>query len=270
MSYPLTAVEAHDPRMRFQENEISTPEHFALTDGLAPNFETYLYYAQEQRDKEAAEARREGHRPPTGWLGELFGLNRLGYQDSVASTDEKKGGSDEAAVLAITPTEYRVASGSLRTATWGAIFYLITTGMRGPLIGLTSLTSGADILGPYSTPFAFAQVGYGPGVACFVVFGVMAAYSGLLLWHMFLKLDSDRFPLRSFGDLAYRIYGSWFRICTWIASSSKHITLRFLQCAIFCRVCNLSLTSVSSSLPMARVFRRWHNSRYGMAVSPRT
>ena len=57
-------------------------------------------------------------------------------------------------------------------------------------------------------------MGYGPGVACFVVFGIMAAYSGALLWHMFLKLDSDRFPLRSFGDLGYRIYGSWFRICT--------------------------------------------------------
>ncbi|KAI9566624.1 transmembrane amino acid transporter protein-domain-containing protein [Boletus coccyginus] len=199
MSYPLAAVEAHDPRMRFQENEI-TPKHFAFTDGLAPNFETYLYYAQEQRDKEAAEARREGHRPPTGLLGELFGLDRLGYQDSVPSTDEKKGGSNEAAVLVITAAKYRAASSSLRTATWGAIFYLITT----------------DILGPYSTPFAFAQVGYGPGVACFIAFGVMAAYSGLLLWHMFLKLDSDRFPLRSFGDLAYRIYGSWFRILHYI------------------------------------------------------
>lgn len=135
MSSPLAAVEAHHPRMRFQENEISL-EHFAFTDGLAPNFETYLYYAQEQRDKEAAEARREGHRPPTGLLGELFGLDRLGYQDSVPSTDEKKGGSDEAAVLAITAAEYRAASSSLRTATWGAIFYLITTGMRGPLISL--------------------------------------------------------------------------------------------------------------------------------------
>jgi len=41
----------------------------------------------------------------------------------------------------------------------------------------------------------------------------MAAYSGLLLWYMFLKLDSDRYPLRSFGDLGYRIYGPWFRHC---------------------------------------------------------
>ena len=133
MAFPPAAVEAHDPRVHLQENkDIVAPEHFVLVDGLEPNLETYLYYAQEQRDKEAAEARREGHRPPTGWLSELFGLNRLNDQDSVGFADEKKGISDEAAVLAVTPAEYRAASSSLRTATWGVIFYLITTGTRRP------------------------------------------------------------------------------------------------------------------------------------------
>jgi hypothetical protein len=131
MAYPRATVEAHDPRVHLQEDIVS-PEHFVVTDGLAPNFETYLYYAQEQRGKEAAEARREGHRPPTGWLSELFGLNRLGDQHSFVSADEKNVESDEAAVLDVTPAEYRAASGSLRTATWGAIFYLITTGTRRP------------------------------------------------------------------------------------------------------------------------------------------
>lgn len=28
---------------------------------------------------------------------------------------------------------------------------------------------------------------------------------------MFLKLDSDRYPMRTFGDLGYRIYGTWTR-----------------------------------------------------------
>lgn len=128
------AVAAHDPRVRLQEEQdVVSPEHFVLTDGLAPNFETYLYYAREQRDKEAAEARREGHHPPTGWLSELFGLNRLSRdQDSVVSTAEKKAESDEAVVFAATPTEYRAASSSLRMATWGAVFYLITTGTTKP------------------------------------------------------------------------------------------------------------------------------------------
>lgn len=130
MAQPLASVEAHDPRVHLQENQdIIEPEHFVLADGLAPNFETYLYYAQEQRDREAAEARREGHRPPPGWLSELFGLNRsVRDHDSVVSSDEKKVESDEAAVPAVTPAEYRAASSSLRTATWGVVFYLITTG----------------------------------------------------------------------------------------------------------------------------------------------
>jgi hypothetical protein len=76
---PPATAEAHDPRVHLQEDIVS-PEHFVVTNVLAPDFETYLYYAQEQRGKEAAEARREGHRPPTGWLNELFGLNRLGDQ----------------------------------------------------------------------------------------------------------------------------------------------------------------------------------------------
>jgi len=199
MSYPLpaAATEAHDPRVHLEkDNDVVAPEHYLLDDGLAPNFETYLFYAKEQREREVAQARKEGQHLPTGWMSELFGLNRYGDRDSITTADEKKVEPDEGNILAITPSEHRAASSSLRTATWGAIFYLITT----------------DILGPYSAPFAFAQVGYGPGVACFVAFGAMAAYSGFVLWHMFLKLDSDRFPLRSFGDLGYRLYGSWFRI----------------------------------------------------------
>lgn len=31
---------------------------------------------------------------------------------------------------------------------------------------------------------------------------------GFLLWRMFLQLDSDRYPLRSFGDIAYRVAGT--------------------------------------------------------------
>ncbi|KAG9312425.1 transmembrane amino acid transporter protein-domain-containing protein [Chiua virens] len=200
MSYPPAAVAAHDPRVHLQEDDdVISPEHYVLEDGLPPNLEAYLFYAREQRDKEAAEARKEGNKPPTGWLSELFGLNRISRdQDSVISGDEKKPPVDETGILAVTAAEYRAASGSLRTATWGAVFYLITT----------------DILGPYTAPYAFSAVGYGPGVACFVAFGIMAAYSGFLLWHMFLKLDSERFPLRSFGDLGYRIY--WNLVPRWV------------------------------------------------------
>ena len=48
----------------------------------------------------------------------------------------------------ITEADWEQAQRAGRTATWGAVFYLITT----------------DILGPYSVPWAFAQMGYAPGM----------------------------------------------------------------------------------------------------------
>lgn len=38
--------------------------------------------------------------------------------------------------------------------------------------------------------------------------GLMAFYAGWQIWRMFLKLDSDKYPMRTFGDLRYRIYGT--------------------------------------------------------------
>lgn len=35
--------------------------------------------------------------------------------------------------------------------------------------------------------------------------------SGYLLWKVFLHIDSYEFPAKNYGDLAYRIYGPWFR-----------------------------------------------------------
>lgn len=50
-------------------------------------------------------------------------------------------------------------------------------------------------------------MGWAPGILLFTVFGVMAGYSGYLLWQIFLGLDSYEFPLRNYGDLALRLYG---------------------------------------------------------------
>ena len=77
----------------------------------------------------------------------------------------------------------------------GSIFYLITT----------------DILGPYNVPWAISRMGYGPGFALYTVFGALSTYSGLQLWQMFVGLDSTRYPLRNYGDMAFRIYGNWAR-----------------------------------------------------------
>ena len=59
----------------------------------------------------------------------------------------------------ITEEEYIQASRAVRTATWGAVFFLITT----------------DILGPFSTAWAFRQMGYGPGAVLYTIFAGFAA-----------------------------------------------------------------------------------------------
>jgi amino acid permease len=82
---------------------------------------------------------------------------------------------------------------ALRVASWFSIFYLITT----------------DILGPFNAPFAFSQVGYVPGVTLYVFMGMAAAYTGLILWHLYIRLDSDTYPIKTYADLADRIFGKW-------------------------------------------------------------
>ena len=96
----------------------------------------------------------------------------------------------------ITETEWEHAQRALRTATWGSIFFLIT----------------ADILGPSNVPWAISKMGYGPGFALFTVFGGLSCYSGLQMWKVYIGMDSTRFPLRNYGDAAFRVYGAWARI----------------------------------------------------------
>jgi hypothetical protein len=117
--------------------------------------------------------------------------------------DEKHQPIDEKGIRAaktdkwgITETEWETAQRATRTATWGSIFYLITT----------------DILGPTNVPWAISQMGFGPGAALYTVFGIMAYYSGMQLWKIFIGLDSTRYPMRNYGDVAFRIFGSWARL----------------------------------------------------------
>lgn len=60
-------------------------------------------------------------------------------------------------------------------------------------------------------PISNILVGYWPGVLVFFFFGLFAFQSGILLWYMYLKLDSPQYPVRHFGDLGEKIYGKWAR-----------------------------------------------------------
>lgn len=139
MAFQPASIEAgHDPRVHLSEKEEQDayiPEDNFLPDGSTPNIETYMYYAKIQRDKEAALTAEEdaegGHQGSL--ISRVFKPSHGSDRKSVSSahSSEKKGvaSSEEGAGALVTAGEYRAASGALRTATWGSVFYLITTGM---------------------------------------------------------------------------------------------------------------------------------------------
>ncbi|KAI3541723.1 transmembrane amino acid transporter [Colletotrichum abscissum] len=179
-------------------------------------FEEYLYWAEVTRAEEKLANERYLHSRGPLTLKSVVkdrfrkgdehvrfqgGSEGSGNEDVGAGVGEKQNGigSDKALQSAesrdggvVTLEEWKTASRAVRTAGWGAVFYLITT----------------DILGPFSTPWAFAQMGYGPGIALYTVFGVMSLYSGWILYKAFLGLDSDRYPLKGYGDLYFRVFGA--------------------------------------------------------------
>ncbi|KAJ5495145.1 amino acid transporter [Penicillium diatomitis] len=198
------AADGSDPRFHLHEREkidvyaggASTairPQHRRLHDSSV-TFEEYYYYAQQTRAEEEANTQRE-----TGILSVIFPSKKdVGVQqtsDNVHKDASAINYSKETDRMTITDEEWLNASRALRTASRGAIFYLITT----------------DILGPFGLPYAFASMGWGPGIALFTVFAGLAGYSGYLLWHAFCGLDSYYYPVRSFGDLGFRLYGPWLR-----------------------------------------------------------
>lgn len=129
--------------------------------------------------------------------GRRLSVNMPSTEGPPSSEDEKKGSSASPPrdVAIVSDEEWLQASRAARTATWGAIFYLITT----------------DVLGPYSVPWALAQMGYGPGIVLYTVFGALAGYTGWQMWQMFLRLDSDKYPMKTYGDIAFRVYGKLAR-----------------------------------------------------------
>jgi len=116
---------------------------------------------------------------------------------------------------------------ALRTAGWISVFYLITT----------------DILGPFNAPYAFSQVGYVPGAILYIVMGIVACYTGLILSYLFCKLDSHRYPIRQYADLGGRIFGEWFRhICTFLQTIQLIIVV-----AIICLANGQSVQEIANN-----------------------
>ncbi|KAF2484777.1 transmembrane amino acid transporter protein-domain-containing protein [Neohortaea acidophila] len=188
-------------------------------------FEEFTYWAKVERELEDIEYKQ--YRATTthrGFMGTFKGyFTSNAYEDTKAHADpsalashdkvlehtditEKAGtgsDSDDAFVAPIGPqsansdlnADWRKASRALRTAGWGTVFYLITT----------------DILGWGQCAYVFANTGYGYGFGIFVLMGIAAFLSGIYIWQTFLKLDSSRYPMVTFGDAFFRLFGKQTR-----------------------------------------------------------
>jgi hypothetical protein len=195
-------------------------------------FEAYRFWARRSREYE--KNIEVGNMGLMGTLRLMTGMRRPGTVEATPATGEypiDKSSESEfadkdvggAMVEAsgdrhgIKETEWENAQRAVRTATWGAIFYLITT----------------DIFGPSTVPWAISQMGFGPGAALYTVFGGLAAYSGLQLWKMFCGLDSTMYPMRNYGDLAFRVFGPY----------ARHLVNVLQSFQFFINVCLITVTN---------------------------
>lgn len=70
------------------------------------------------------------------------------------------------------------------------------------------------MLGPFAIPYAIGTLGFGPGVGILTAMGIMSAYSAYLVWRIYMNVDSNEFPARNYGDLAFRTWGTLARHVT--------------------------------------------------------
>lgn len=160
-------------------------------------FEEFTYWAKIERELEDEEYRRytavTGGNGLLGSIKDYFKTNpyedakiqesrELQVNEQSLQISEKKAdvavnSGDEGSISPIGPpsydldAEWRTAARALRNAGWGTIFYLITT----------------DILGWSQTPYVFSNTGYGLGVGIFVLMGLAAFASGIMIWRVFLS-----------------------------------------------------------------------------------
>ncbi|CZR58028.1 related to neutral amino acid permease [Phialocephala subalpina] len=225
MNNAALALEGNDPRdpahVLTGDNEpVETKMLHSIHDPSVP-FEEYMYYAAITRaeEKVANERYKELQGPKTfkSVIKNRFSKGQQPTETPTPDSPVDSGSADEKATFPedktapplgydqtvvprrnlgnVSDAEWRTASRAVRTAGWSSVFYLITT----------------DILGPFSVPWAFAQMGYGPGIALYTVFGGFAMYSGFQLWKVFMYLDSDKYPMKTYADAFFRVYGTWAR-----------------------------------------------------------
>ena len=90
-----------------------------------------------------------------------------------------------------------------------------------------------------------AIIGFVSGSLLFVFLGIIAFYTGMQLWYMYLKLDSEKYPVHNYGDLTERIYG---RIARHGINVLQSIQLLFNVAVIICKRSNSNLSAAVLTL----------------------
>ncbi|KAJ7925099.1 hypothetical protein B0H13DRAFT_2574471 [Mycena leptocephala] len=134
------------------------------------------------------------HSKGFGLLFAKFGKEKEHGAD-VEVHEANESASDDLRGMSAHDVELLNARRALRQAGWATVFYLVT----------------CDILGPFNAPFAIASIGLTPGVLLYILFGAFAFLSGVMLCKIFCRLDSVRFPIQTYGDLGYVIFGPVMR-----------------------------------------------------------
>lgn len=151
------ALDGGDPRLTDKEGEFggqgivayTRPQMRKLHDPSI-SFEEYHHYALQTRAEEEAHYHSQPKAATRGFWSTIIPSKS---SKGVDSPDGERHGSlipninlsDPDRRASVTDQEWTNASRAVRTATAGAVFYLITT----------------DILGPFGLPYAFAATGWG-------------------------------------------------------------------------------------------------------------
>ena len=152
------ALDGGDPRLPHKEGELAGQGMVAYTrPQMRPlhdksiTFEEYHYYALQSRAEEDSNHRMGMNNTETrGFLSVLLPKKAPSSEAAEGERRESKipidlNLSNPDRRASVTDEEWTNASRAIRTATAGAIFFLITT----------------DILGPFALPYAFATTGWG-------------------------------------------------------------------------------------------------------------
>lgn len=210
------------------------------------SMEEYMFYAQIQREQEklygAAGVSVEANAPHgAGYIdhaGEKHNSSEkvsehgtaveAGHiKPTVNNTDAST--FDQLEGLSDLEKESRNAHRAIKTASWVGVFYLITT----------------DILGPYGAPYAMSQNGWVTGNVMYIVMGFCAWWCGIILWKLFMQLDSARYPVKTYGDIGERVVGYPMR---WTFNALQTLQL-IINVGLICLTNGQALSQVIRGAP---------------------